>query len=384
MKFLFNAQDEILDNLPDAIFALNYERKILFCNKAAERLLGYTSREIKGMHITQICEQGSEGIYDAMINNRKNPINVKTKGGQALILEVTAYDSESKQQVMVCARDVTETHTIISNVIAEYKVNQEKCENRNAFIVDVSSEFEKPMNSIIGFAQALLEGVGGELSEKQDKYLNIITKNALALHSTLDAVIDITKLDANKMPVEKRVFDITNVINLVSQAFTPAFDKKEIEFKLKLTGLETRKVYTDENLLRRILSLILENASKFTNPGIVEMAVSTPDLTYARLQGLFIGPKEIPTSYVMFKISDTGIGIKEEDLNLIFDEYSIVEKTRKNVGENIGSGLNLPIAKKIIDILGGIIWVESELHKGSSFNFIIPVKSEGQETAVNE
>jgi PAS domain S-box-containing protein len=161
MKFLFNAQDEILDNLPDAIFALNYERKILFCNKAMEHLLGYSSREIKNMPITQICEQGSEAIYDAMINNKKNTINVKTKNNKTLILEITAYDSESKQQVMVCARDVTETHTIISNVISEYKTNQEKNEKRNAFISDISQEFEKPMNSIIGFSQALLEGVGG-------------------------------------------------------------------------------------------------------------------------------------------------------------------------------------------------------------------------------
>jgi len=381
MKFLFNAQDELLDSLPDAIFALNYERKILFCNKAMEHLLGYSSKEMKDMPITHICEQGSEAIYDAMINHKKNPITVKTKNKKTLILEITAHDSESKKQVLVCARDVTDTHTIISNVIAEYKVNQEKIEKRNAFIADVSQEFEKPMNSIIGFSQALLEGAGGDLSEKQGKYLTIITKNALSLHKTLEAVVDITKLDANKIPVEKRLFDITNVVTLVSQAFKPTFDKKEIDFKLKFSGLEKRKAYTDENLLRRVLSIIVENASKFTDSGIVEMAISTPDLTYARLQGLFVGHKEVPTSYMMFKISDTGAGIKEEDLNLIFDEYSIVEKTRKNIGENIGTGLSLPIAKKIVDILGGIIWVESELHKGSSFNFIIPIKSEGQETA---
>ncbi len=384
MKFLFNAQDEILDNLPDAIFALNYERKILFCNKAMEHLLGYNSREIKNMPITQICEQGSEAIYDAMINNKKNTIHVKTKNNKTLILEVTAYDSEAKQQVMVCARDVTETHTIISNVISEYKTNQEKNEKRNAFISDISQEFEKPMNSIIGFSQALLEGVGGELNEKQDKYLNIIAKNALSLHGTLEAVVEITKLYAIKIPVGKKNFAVTNVLTLVSQAFKTSFEKREIEFNLKFTGLEKRKAYTDENLLRRVLSIIVENASKFTTSGIVEIAVSNPDLNYSRLQGLFVGPKEIETNFMMFKISDTGAGVKEEDLNLIFDEYSIVEKTRKNIGENIGTGLNLPIAKKIVDILGGIIWVESELHKGSSFNFIIPIKSEGQETAVNE
>lgn len=380
MKFLFGAQENILDNLPDAIFALNYERRFVFCNKAMENLIGYTSKELKDMHIAEICTQGSEAIYDAMLKDRKNTIDVKTKKGKELILEITAFDVEDKQQVMVCARDVTETHTIISNVIAEYKANQEKIEKQNAFIADVAQEFDKPMNSVIGFSQALLEGVAGELNEKQDKYINIIAKNAITLNNIINAVVDIAKLDANKMPVEKKLFDITSVINFVSQAFKPYFDKKNIEFKIKFNELEKRQVFSDENQLRKVLSILIDNACKFTAVGEVEVTVSNPDLTYARLQGLFVGVKEIPSSYVMFKIRDTGSGIKEEDLNLIFDEYSIVEKTRKTISEQTGTGLNLPIVKKIIDNLGGIIWVESALGQGSSFNFIVPVKQEIQDT----
>jgi len=384
MKFLFNNKDEILDILPDPIFAMNYERKFLFCNKAMERLLGYSSREIKDMPITQIFDYGAETFYNAMLNNKRNTTNAKTKNGINLILEVTAYDVEEKQQVMVCARDITETHNIIANVISEYKDNQAKSGKRNAFISEMSQEFEKPMNSIIGFSQALLEGIGGDLSEKQDKYLNIIAKNALSLNNVMGAVIDITKLDGSKMPIEKRVFDVTNVINLVAQALKPAFDKKEIEFNLKFTGLEKRQVYTDENLLRRVFSIIVDNASKYTKTGSVDVAVSNPDLTYARLQGYFIPPKEVSTSYIMVRVTDTGIGIKEENLNLIFDEYSLVEKTRKAATEAAGTGLNLAITKKIIDALDGIIWVESEENKGSAFTFIIPVKREEQEVQVDE
>jgi signal transduction histidine kinase len=364
---------------------MSYERKFLFCNKAAERLLGYSSREIKDMLVTQIFERGAEVFYNSMIHNCKNTANAKTKNNINLILEITAYDVEADQQVMVCARDITETHSIISNVIAEYKETQAKNEKRNVFIADISQEFEKPMNSIIGFSQALLEGIGGDLSEKQEKYLNIIAKNALSLQNTLEAVVDITKLDGNKMLIEKRVFDVTNIVNLVVQAYKSNFEKKEIEFKTKFAGLEKRQVCTDENLLRRILTIIIDNAYKFTNSGSVEVAVSNPDLTYARLQGYFVAPKEVSTSYLMVKVTDTGVGIKEENLNLIFDEYSLIEKTRKITGETSSAGLNLAITKKIIDALGGIIWVESELNKGSSFNFIIPVKrEEEQEIQVDE
>lgn len=379
MKFLFNNKDEILDILPDPIFIMSYERKFVFCNKAAERLLGYNSREICKIPVSQVFERGAEVFYSSMLHNKRLTANAKNKAGLDLVLEITAYDAEEKKQIMVCARDITETHAIIANVISEYKENQEKTEKRNAFISDISQEFEKPMNSVIGFSQALLEGVGGEINEKQEKYLNIIAKNAVSLQKMMEAVIDITKLDGNKMPVEKRVFDVTNVINLVTQAFKPVFDKKEIEFKIKFNDLDKRKIYTDENLLRRVLTILTDNAAKFTSSGCVEMSISNPDLTYARLQGFFIPPKEVPSSYLMVSVSDTGAGIKEENLNLIFDEYSLVEKTRKVTGEDTSTGLNLAIAKKIINALEGLIWVESEESKGSKFIFIIPVKREEEQ-----
>lgn len=385
MNFLSN-KDDIINKLPDPIFAINYERKFLFCNKAAECLLGYNANEIKSMPVTQIFEEGSEVFYNAMLKNKKNSTQAKTKSGQILVLEVTAYDIEEKQQIMICARDITETHNIIANVISEYKENKQKSIKRNLFVAEIAKEFEKPMNSVIGFSQALLEGVGGELNEKQDKYLSIVNKNAILLNNILQAVLDITKLDAEKMPIEKRVFDAASLITLVAQAFIPVFAKKDIDFKFKISGLEKRRIYTDENLFRRLLTILLDNAAKFTQSGSVEISVSNPDLTYARLQGYFIPPKEVPSSYIMVKVSDTGIGIKEENLNLIFDEYSLIEKTRRLHPDNEGTGLSLSIANKIIDALGGTIWVESEEEKGSIFTFIIPAKrdEEEQDAQINE
>ena len=127
MNFLnFNKKNDVLDNLADAVFVLNYERKIVFANKAMQVLVGYSAKELENMSINELSKEGSEVIYDAMMNNRKNTMKVKTRANKELILEITASDVEDKQQVMVSGRDVTETHTIISNVIAEYKANQEK------------------------------------------------------------------------------------------------------------------------------------------------------------------------------------------------------------------------------------------------------------------
>lgn len=374
MNFLnFNKKNDVLDSLADAIFILNYERKIVFSNKAMQVLVGYSEKELNGMNINTLSAEASEVIYDAMMNNKKNTMTIKTRANKDIILEITASDLESKHQVLVSGRDVTETHTIISNVIAEYKTNQEKIAKKTAFVVEVAGEFEKPMNSIIGFSQAMAEGVTGELDEKQRKYLGVISKNALFLNDTLNAVVEITRLDAGKISPDKKLFDITNVFSLVSKALEGAFEKNGIEFSIKY-DLDKRKIFTDENLLRKVLMIILENALKYTQKGSVQVVISHPDVNYARLQGMFIGPKEQDSSYLMIKTKDTGVGIKEEDLNLIFDEYSIVNKTRKINPEDLSTGLHLAIAKKIIDILGGIIWVESEPNQGSSFNLIIPVK----------
>lgn len=374
MGFLSSSSDDILDNLPDAVFALSYDRKVLFCNKAAENLFGYSKREIKNKDIETFLEEGMEFIYDSMINNRRNNVRAKTKAGADIVIEVSAYDSEIKQQIFVTGRDITETHAIIKNVIDDYKANQEKIKKRNAFIADMSGELKNPMHSIIGFSQALLEGIGGELSEKQQKYLNIINKNGVALFSTLDAIVDITMLDAGRVPIEKRDFDVTNLVNLVVQGVKPIAQEKELECTAEFLKLEKLKIYSDENLVRKVLTSLLENAVKFTKEGNIKVSVSNPTLDFVRLQGIFVKPKDTDASYIMFSVIDTGIGIAEKDLDNIFDEYSILEKSKKEQKENIGTQLTIPIARKIVDELGGVIWVESEQNSGSKFSFIIPAQ----------
>lgn len=376
MGFLSTSNDEILNSLPDAIYGISYDRKILFCNKAAENLFGYSEREIKGKEIDSFFEEGMELIYDSMINNRKNNVNVVTKAKRDIVVEITAYDSEIKQQIIVAARDVTETHSIIKNVIEDYKHSQEKSQKRNAFIADMSGELKNPMHSIIGFSQALLEGIGGDLSEKQEKYLKIINKNASSLSTTLDAIVDITMLDAGKVALEKRFFDVTNLVNLVVQGVKTTAQEKDIECSAEFLSLSKLKIYTDENLVRKVLTSLVENAVKFTKSGSVKVSVSNPNLDFVRLQGVFVKPKDTEESYMMFGVEDTGVGIPEEDLDKIFDEYNVIEKNKnkKEQGENIGTQLTVPIARKIIEELGGVIWVESAPKQGSKFSFIIPVQ----------
>lgn len=365
------SQDSI-NNLPDAVVIIGYDKKIIDCNIKAEILFGYSRKELQGKIVTFLFDEGIEPVYEAMINHSRIPTNARNKNGDTIVVEITASDSELKQRIVVAARDVTETHNMIRDIIDDYKSTKERSQQHNSFISDMSNEIKTPLHSIIGFSQALLDGIGGDLSDKQRKYLDIINRNAGALSLLMGSILDIAKLDSGQMNPEIKQFDVINIINLVAQQIKPKADDKKLNFEIDYQEVIKRKVFSDENMLRQILMNILDNAVKFTTSGSVKMKVSHPDIEYARYQGVVVPADYTDKSYLMFTISDTGVGIPENELNGIFDEYSQVSK--QNAKKHAGSGLNLAITRKMLEELSGVIWVESEVKQGSTFSFIIPVQ----------
>ncbi len=372
MKFMQKQSQDSINNLPDAVVIIGYDKKIIDCNIKAEILFGYSRKELQGKIVTFLFDEGIEPVYEAMINHSRIPTNARNKNGDTIVVEITASDSELKQRIVVAARDVTETHNMIRDIIDDYKSTKERSQQHNSFISDMSNEIKTPLHSIIGFSQALLDGIGGDLSDKQRKYIDIINRNAGALSLLMGSILDIAKLDSGQMNPEIKQFDVVNIINLVAQQIKPKADEKKLNFEIDYQEIIKRKVFLDENMLRQILMNILDNAVKFTSSGSVKMKVSHPDIEYAKYQGVVVPADYTDKSYLMFTISDTGAGIPENELNGIFDEYSQVSK--QNAKKHAGSGLNLSITRKMLEELSGVIWVESEVKQGSTFSFIIPVQ----------
>ena len=372
-EFIKKTQSQDLINyLPDAVVVLGYDKKISDCNIRAEMLFGYARKDLRGKTASFLFDEGVEPVYDAMINHSRIPTNVRTKNGEHIVVEITASDSELNQKIIVCARDVTETHNMIKDIIEDYKAAKERSKLHNSFISDMSGDIKTPLHSIIGFSQALIDGIGGDLSEKQAKYLDIINRNASSLSLLMGSVLDIAKLDAGQMTPDIKQFDVISLINFVNQQIEPKAKEKKLAYEVDTQEVVKRKIFSDENMLRQVLLTVLDNAVKFTETGNIKMRVSHPDLDYVKYQGMVVPADYTDKSYLMFNITDTGVGIPESDLDCIFDEYSMV--ARQSSKKYSGYGLNLAIARKILEELSGVIWVESEVRLGSTFSFIIPIQ----------
>jgi GAF domain-containing protein len=234
------------------------------------------------------------------------------------------------------------------------KANQLKSE----FLARISHELRTPMNSILNFSEMLLANMYGELTDKQADRIERILRNGRNLLALIDDLLDISKIDAGKMQLEIRPVNLrmeleATLYNLENQASSRGL-------YLKLDAPEALPpVSADAMRIKQIITNLIGNALKFTKQGGVTVRVRV---------GEYNGIRSVYTSVI-----DTGIGIKPDDQAIIFDEFRQADgSTTREYG---GTGLGLAISKKLVEMMNGAIWVESEFGTGSTFSFVLPVYS---------
>ncbi len=374
LKTLFKAvrSYECYRDFPDAVIVISYSQNVRFWNKRAKKIFGYTENEILGKNIGLIFSEDSEKIGTVIGKDKPIIFSARTKDDREIFVEISCLDIKENEDILVCVRDVSKNQKILEKLLLEYENSHKIIKNKSSFIADLSNDLRTPMHSIIGFSQALIDGLGGDLNEKQMKYATIIDKNSNCLLALLNNILDLSKIEAGKMEFNFKHFDVIQLIHAVLEQMTPLLKDKKIELSSDLSDIVKRNIFSDENLLRQVLLNILNNAVKFTESGSISLKVMHPDLEFLDYQRIEVPPEYTDKSYLMFSVTDTGIGIAESELNKIFDEYRPIDK---NISKKYGgTGLSLAITRKILSELGGIIWVESEQTQGSTFSFIIPVE----------
>ena len=257
---------------------------------------------------------------------------------------------------------VGQLDTSRSELLQMVEQAQEASRLKSQFVANMSHELRTPMNGIIGMTELALDT---PLSPVQKEYMEAVRESANSLLAVINDVLDFSKIEAGKMRLESEPFDLRELLEQTSRVVALKAHQKNLELALEIDAGVPCRVVGDDNRLRQVLVNLLGNAVKFTDQGEVVLRVMAEA---ARLHELELH----------FLVEDTGIGILPEQLRLIFDAFTQADGSMtRNCG---GTGLGLAIAKRLTELMGGSIWVESEFGKGSVFHFTVSFERMREET----
>ncbi|MDY6900622.1 MAG: response regulator [Cyanobacteriota bacterium] len=352
----------IIDNLADGLLVSDNDGKIINYNPAITNMFGLGDVDIKGIY----CQEFIPELVELLKQTGENPTAIFTK-------EIQPSD---KQFIKASVTAIVEANCIgnyckcLGSVILVRDITQEKEVDRmkTDFISTVSHELRTPLTSVLGFASIIQEKLQEDIfplvpddNRKTKKTvrrvkdnINIIISEAERLTTLINDVLDIAKMEAGKLDWKQDNISIEKVIERSLAATSALFVTKDLEL-IKNIEPELPEVLGDEDRLIQVLINLISNAVKFTDRGSITCSA------------------KVNNNNIVVSVTDTGSGISQEDQPKVFDKF-------KQVGEIFtdkpqGTGLGLPICKQIIEHHSGNIWVESELDKGSTFSFSIPIKN---------
>lgn len=230
---------------------------------------------------------------------------------------------------------------------------EEASRHKSEFLANMSHELRTPLNSIIGYTKLILDGVEGEIKKEQRKDLEIVHSNSQHLLQLINDLLDITKIEAGRIELQWQEFSVSDLLAEAVPPMQRLAEEKGLTLAYDVAaGID--KLYGDKGRVRQVLLNILGNAVKFTGEGGIDLRVSESDTDFT------------------FSVTDTGIGIGEDDLETIFDSFEQVDRAQVLGYE--GTGLGLTISKHFVEMHGGMMQANSEPGKGSTFTFTLPKK----------
>ena len=332
--------ETILLHMTDGIIAFNIDGSIIHINPAASKLLKITSKEDT---FEKIFEKIKVDINMEKIIYLENWASTEQKvdvGDSYLNMFFAPFKDENDRPagVMVLVQDITE-HVKLDNM-------------RKEFVADVSHELKTPLTSILGYAETLATSEYDK--DLQEKFLNVITSEAVRMTKLVNDLLTLSKFDNDKTDWERTEFDLGELVKHAQENLQIEMDKKKQKVECFVTA-NVPAVYADKDGIERVILNVLSNSIKYTGEG---------------------GTIKIYVGFVYndayVKIIDNGIGIPEEDLNRIFERFYRVDKARTRAMG--GTGLGLSIAKEILDKNNGRIDIKSKVHEGTEVVITIPTK----------
>ena len=363
-----------IDLATDSIMWLKKDGSFKYINKSAAKLLEYTVSELMDLTIFDIVSEFTPHIWTEYWNQLKennfNTIQVyyNTKIGEKVPVEAVFNYREfnGEEYNFTFSRDITE-RKLYEIKLQDAKEQAEKSDKlKSAFLANMSHEIRTPMNAIIGFSDLIIDS--SITDEQKEELSSLLKTSSNDLLNLINDIIDISKIEADEITLEKGLFYVNSLIDDIYSFYKQSNlinENSQINFLMeKGENHNDLAIFTDKNRFRQVIQNFLNNAFKYTEKGEISFG-------YKKINN---GGRKL----LKFFVKDTGIGIEEKHISTIFNRFTKIEDNKEKIYR--GTGLGLSITKKLAEILGGEIGVESTKNVGSTFFFTIPYQKLDKKT----
>ncbi len=335
--------EAIISCIPEGIIVTDLENRLILANHRAEAMFNFSLNEVQGKFILEYIH--NEGLINAlnekMMDNKKpitREVQIPGKANENSIFSLTSSFVENIHGEPIGVI------TILKDQTHEKQVEELK----DGFLRTVSHELRTPLTSVIGFIELVRSGIN--ISDEQRRFLGTALNEASNLKRLIDDLLDLSQIKAGKMKMQKEEIVVKDLLENLISTLKPLGKGKNLRLTAE-TKHENLIIIADPTKLRRILVNLFSNAIKFTQEGYVKVSCTSKE------------------NGVLFSIEDTGIGLREEEKEVIFEKFRQIDYSSRR--EYDGIGLGLSIVRQLVEMHNGKIWVESVYSKGSTFFFTI-------------